>query len=287
MNELRCPECDHELVEQPYAKIHMATCFHCRGSWYRGETLAKLLSLKKNRDLLNFSKDLFEEKESERNCPQCHCHLTAKTFKNRDGLTIDQCTQCQGVWLDAGEFANTKTFVREYFGEKHREEKKQKKLTKKPAKLGYKHSMRLYPVPKLADRQRMPNILKKVPSFELDWEVNEIREEQNLIEGTAVAEATPGIWAFTILTGMPVEAYNPPRRNFPFVVSFLIIINFIIHLCVQSMPYQAQLSFFREFGAVPGTVLGGHHLLTLLSYAFLHGGWMHLIGNMYFVVVWR
>jgi uncharacterized protein len=34
------------------------------------------------------------------NCPQCH---TALVMSERQGVEIDYCPQCRGVWLDRGE----------------------------------------------------------------------------------------------------------------------------------------------------------------------------------------
>lgn len=40
-----------------------------------------------------------------------------------------------------------------------------------------------------------------------------------------------------------------------------------------------------EFATIPREILAGDHLHTLFSSMFLHGGWMHLIGNMLFLWV--
>ncbi len=40
-----------------------------------------------------------------------------------------------------------------------------------------------------------------------------------------------------------------------------------------------------EFGSIPGEILRGEDLYTLFTSMFMHGGWMHLIGNMLFLWV--
>jgi Zn-finger nucleic acid-binding protein len=35
------------------------------------------------------------------NCPRCQ--TTSLEELDRDGITIDRCTSCRGVWLDRGE----------------------------------------------------------------------------------------------------------------------------------------------------------------------------------------
>lgn len=270
-----CPRCQCSLKKEAYSNIHLAICTECRGSWYYGETLAKVLSLEKSRDLLNFSKDLFHQEESELNCPTCKCSMTSKTFKKQDGLTIDQCKQCQGVWLDKNEFAKTKQLVREELAKKKKEGAKQETL-------GKIHPFRMYPVPKT--EQPMPRVIKKLPVANLDLEDrDEVQEEKELEAGTSAAEVTLGIWAFTALTGFPIEAYNPPTRRLPIVVISLIIINFFIHLLLSSFSYHQLTDCYQNFGAVPFKILRGGNWLSLLTYAFLHGGWLHIIGNMYFL----
>ena len=34
------------------------------------------------------------------NCPKCQAAMETVTF---EGVTVDRCTGCQGIWLDAGE----------------------------------------------------------------------------------------------------------------------------------------------------------------------------------------
>lgn len=48
--------------------------------------------------------------------------------------------------------------------------------------------------------------------------------------------------------------------------------------------YTGQLDIFIEnYGAIPIEIKSGQDLHTLFTNMFLHGGWMHLIGNMLFL----
>jgi len=76
---------------------------------------------------------------------------------------------------------------------------------------------------------------------------------------------------------------------------------FIIAACVLVFFYQAQLpgplgeTFIYKYGAIPSVIFGLAALpdevlavpsiLTLITSMFLHGGWMHLIGNMLYLWV--
>lgn len=66
-----------------------------------------------------------------------------------------------------------------------------------------------------------------------------------------------------------------------FVTGGLIAVNVIVFL------YQATLSYYRlnQFVANWGIVPDDLHLISLLTSMFLHGGWLHLLGNMLFLWV--
>jgi len=65
------------------------------------------------------------------------------------------------------------------------------------------------------------------------------------------------------------------------VTGSLIAINTVIFLYQNTLSYYRLDQFVRSWGIVPDDL----HLVTLLTSMFLHGGWMHLIGNMLFLWV--
>jgi rhomboid family protein len=81
-----------------------------------------------------------------------------------------------------------------------------------------------------------------------------------------------------------------PLRSTERVYSRTLVTVSIIALNVLIFLYQATLSpdalnqFVTQFGIVPDQ-MRGVGLLTLFTSMFLHGGWMHLIGNMLFLWV--
>lgn len=65
-----------------------------------------------------------------------------------------------------------------------------------------------------------------------------------------------------------------------------------IALNIAVFVYQLQLiqnnqfdTFLIEYGAIPAEITSGGNWHTLLTSMFLHGGWMHIIGNMLFLWV--
>ena len=82
----------------------------------------------------------------------------------------------------------------------------------------------------------------------------------------------------------PIRDHNPSGRT-PYVTYALIAANIAIFLAywygLQSK--YAINGFFYTWGLVPQFVMSGENLPTLITHMFLHGGWMHLAGNMLFL----
>lgn len=80
-----------------------------------------------------------------------------------------------------------------------------------------------------------------------------------------------------------------PHTSFPLVTLTLIIINSVVFLFEVSLGAQTE-QFIASFGMVPRLVGQGYSptlsvnpYLTFLTSMFLHGGWLHLIGNMLYL----
>jgi membrane associated rhomboid family serine protease len=93
---------------------------------------------------------------------------------------------------------------------------------------------------------------------------------------------------------IPLRDRNPTRRT-PIVTFALIgacFAAFAVELSVTATGGDAALeAFFRRWGAVPAGItaavdagdLGSPAIVGILSSMFLHGGWLHLLGNMLFL----
>lgn len=83
---------------------------------------------------------------------------------------------------------------------------------------------------------------------------------------------------------LPIGDDNSSIRSAPVVTYLLIFLNVIVFLFELLQGAQLQ-AFINRWGAVPELVLDGKRPETLLTSMFLHGGWMHIIGNMLFLKV--
>lgn len=105
----------------------------------------------------------------------------------------------------------------------------------------------------------------------------------------------------------PLRDDNPVRR-LPVLTFALIAVNVLVFVYQQSLPDDAslegQIAFACEYGLVPDYLIDGKvaadlggdvtcgqvaaqhdRFLGLFTSQFLHGGWLHLLGNMWFLYI--
>jgi rhomboid family protein len=83
-----------------------------------------------------------------------------------------------------------------------------------------------------------------------------------------------------------------PRKSVPVMTLLLIAANVAVFVHQLSMTQRQENAFISTWGLVPnkiGMALAGHHytlaqaLVPLFTCMFLHGGWLHILGNMWFL----
>jgi len=73
---------------------------------------------------------------------------------------------------------------------------------------------------------------------------------------------------------------------FPFFSYAFIALNIAAFVYeIRMMEVESLDNFLLQWGAIPKEIMQGEDLITLFSSMFLHGGWMHIIGNMLFLWV--
>jgi membrane associated rhomboid family serine protease len=91
---------------------------------------------------------------------------------------------------------------------------------------------------------------------------------------------------------IPLKDDNP-TRTFPIINILLIVVNIVVFFYEASLSGHAQKAFILLNATVPARIpafLTGHAPFQLAFYPlftsmFLHGGWMHLLGNMLFLYI--
>src|SRR5450631_3539962 len=86
---------------------------------------------------------------------------------------------------------------------------------------------------------------------------------------------------------------DQPRFSTPYLTYFLIGLNLLIYLFESTLDARSQQILLVQLGVVPAhitSLLTGARqlnpiavLLTIFTSMFLHGSWLHVIGNMWFL----
>ena len=71
--------------------------------------------------------------------------------------------------------------------------------------------------------------------------------------------------------------------HFPIFSYAFIAINVLVFFYQSSLTGDAVQQFVYEYGSIPRETMAGQDLYTLFTSMFLHGDWMHLLGNMLFL----
>jgi membrane associated rhomboid family serine protease len=82
---------------------------------------------------------------------------------------------------------------------------------------------------------------------------------------------------------LPIGDENVGQRLTPHVNRVLIAINVLVFLYQLTLSDRELFAFFRDWGTVPAEISMGQDLFALVTCTFLHGGWLHLGGNMLFL----
>jgi membrane associated rhomboid family serine protease len=73
------------------------------------------------------------------------------------------------------------------------------------------------------------------------------------------------------------DASRRPTR-FPVVTVAIIAVNFAVFILELTLGD----AFVLRWSAIPVEIASGHRLVTIVTGMFMHGGWLHVIGNMVF-----
>ena len=115
---MNCPDCEGVLETIDFHGIKIDECGDCKGRWFdRGEL--RLAKDKQDDDIRWLDFDPFG-KDAEslsvasegKECPKCSKKMKSLTYR-KSKIIIDKCSDCEGVWLDHGEFTKIVEFLNE------------------------------------------------------------------------------------------------------------------------------------------------------------------------------
>jgi membrane associated rhomboid family serine protease len=224
-----CPKCGKGMHPLRLEGVDLDVCPACDGMWFDAGELSAAAGLSFSTEPTGEA--LRSARRTWHRCPLCAVRLYERELAPGSGIMIDQCTQCQGLFLDRGEF----TQARNYF-----------------ASIG------------AAPRARRPE------------------REGSRDEAPATLNPDSSLLTmFQYLTGLPMELYTP-QTLFPPVVCALIAANVVVLVAAYLMGLDSAID---QLGLVPARAFEPGSVHRFVTSMFMHGGVFHLLGNMYFLYI--
>jgi Zn-finger nucleic acid-binding protein len=134
---MNCPACGRPLSPMNAGGVTVDACRGgCGGIWLDHLELQKLDDADEaaGEALLRVERDpgVQVDPEAIRACPRCgHPAMDRHFYSPQARIVVDECSRCEGVWLDAGELADIRS---EYSDGAHRQAAMQEFLDKLAAK---------------------------------------------------------------------------------------------------------------------------------------------------------
>ncbi len=84
---------------------------------------------------------------------------------------------------------------------------------------------------------------------------------------------------------VPIGDENRPGAPTPYVNMTIVLANILVFVYMLTLSLPDLERFVFSFGAIPAEITRGQDLYTLITSLFIHGGWLHIAGNMIFLWV--
>jgi membrane associated rhomboid family serine protease len=79
--------------------------------------------------------------------------------------------------------------------------------------------------------------------------------------------------------GIPLRDISRRPTHRPVITVSIIVINVFVFI----LELKGGEAFVLQWAVIPANIVAGQHWVTILTAMFMHGGWMHIIGNMVFL----
>jgi len=246
---LACPNCRAELKTKATPHGRMYPCEACGGT---SVALAVLRTRFEKDTFLNrlYTSARQAGRGKGRPCPHCGGKMSLVGFSRKKGeepTVLDVCPPCQFIWFDAHELDELAKMI----------------------------------------PPRLPRNEELSPKARQAAAMLEVQRQQEAGTPDLPDEAARGPahrWQYLpALLGMPVEIDTPSVQRKPLVTWSLAVAMAMIMVLLMVVPGGLE-DAIRRWGFVPSDWMreGG---LTLLTSFFLHAGIIHLVSNLYFLVI--
>ncbi|TAK32197.1 MAG: rhomboid family intramembrane serine protease [Myxococcaceae bacterium] len=218
---------------------------------------------------------------STRYCPQGHGALVVAPAGS---IEVDRCPTCAGVFFDPGELAATlgADANPETWGRDPSAQAPDMHSAYCPAGHGPMWRLPTEPAPGVPWVQACGHC-RGVWIEHVTLENLRARGPKLPMNEGATADSV-GRYLFQLVSFMPVEVSNPVHRR-PWVTWSLAASMVAAYAALHLLPVASRLQWEAMLMVSPSEIRHGFGLLTPISYAWIHTGVGHLLGNLYFFLV--
>ena len=105
---MKCPACGNNLEQTAIEDITLDVCRNgCGGIWFDRFELDKVDEAHESAGeallATELDPDITVDHDRKRKCPKCDMPMMRHFYSPSQHVEVDECPQCAGVWLDAGE----------------------------------------------------------------------------------------------------------------------------------------------------------------------------------------
>ena len=240
-----CPNCGSGLTRKPDKVGIFWVCDSCGGRAVGVGLLRKTIG--QDRVSAIWSRAISSPGDTGKSCPICSRAMAEVTMGMAgQALELDVCNRCEFVWFDPSEYESIPP------------------PSPKPKEPGR------------VDDKDLPPAAREVIAL---YKVQQIAEQAQAEED---ADSMPdeGWKTVPAIFGLPVEMDSDPLARVPWATLSLAL----VIAAISAWAFFDLRNAVQRFGLIPAEAwrYGG---LTFLTSFFLHGGIIHLAGNLYFLVI--
>ena len=128
-----------------------------------------------------------------------------------------------------------------------------------------------------------PHVLGELDESKIPQELREkiaVQKVKDMADRAAAEEPPPGWKGAAAVLGLPVEIDSSGKKRTPWL-TYAVAAGMV---AVSAWGFSDRYSIIHGYGLVPAD-LWRMHGLTFLTSFFLHAGVMHLLGNLYFLMI--
>jgi Zn-finger nucleic acid-binding protein len=110
---MQCPKCTGAMEQVAFDTVTVDRCTQCAGIWFDAGELKVLQSAKgaEKLDTGTVAEGRKQNQITRINCPRCNVEMKETVDTDQHHIHLETCPQCKGAWLDAGEFADLKSYT--------------------------------------------------------------------------------------------------------------------------------------------------------------------------------